>query len=813
MRLMKKAGLAGLGSVVFLIGSVSPVLADSGGTAQVYQGTEISLAASADLAKPIAVSKEVLRAAAGDTSIQTPAEAKITKDEAVALARKALEIPDEYTVSGVNFFDNKQGPGLRNEPSWNINFSKTIQDRYNGNINVIIGADTGRVTNWNKYDNDPEKRAVFPPKADIQKAKEIALQYLQSVNPEEVKQTRYNDSFERSFQTPLNGDIQYFIRYDRTVNGIPFPANGLSVQINGNGEVVGYQYQWDDSIKFEEASGTISHEQAVEIVSKQSEPTLTYIIPYQPNKEKKPIPAYRADIKPIDGKTGKTWSWNGLVEEKTDRTPLSESPLADKPNPEQQLTQDQAIEAITSILHLPEGAQLENVSYNEYQNPYQASPSGNWNINWRIGDRENPRGNTWIFAGVDAYTGQVRNFNKTGEPIYNAGNSEEAPKVSFDDAKSKAIDIVKKAAPYYANQIYLQNTIKPVNGKGYPPSYNFQFKRAVDGVDTEEWIGVTVDSNTGDVIQFNSGISNLAYPEHKPEVIDPAKARELLLAQYDVELQYVVQPKNQDWFVYPYNIPYEKYSAIAAAGRIPPGIKAGETEGKLVYLPVFKYAGYDYDVFLDAATGQWRQRSTGEEAQLGKPQATDISGNPAEQALRLLVEYRALDLKDGKVNPDQVITRGEFIKILIVAVNGWRYPFHFDSARPATFNDVAKGSAYFAYVETALDQNLIDRNQKTFRPEDPLTREDLAELFVRALGYNQLAGQTELFRLDVSDADQISRKGQAALVTGLGILPALDGKFAPKEKVTRADAAAAFYRYLEKRAGLQERPGYFGYFR
>lgn len=814
MRLNKKAGLAGLSSALILFSSAVPAFAnpDSQPAVKVQSTESVSVGKDVrvELAKPILISTDGVLTAAGDGK-SPPVEAKISKDDAIELVRKQLQISDDYKVGGVNFSGNYPGFGKPGESFWNIYFTKRIQDRYIGNFNVTIGADTGRLINWNKYENDPEKRALFPPKVDLQKAKEIALQYLQSVNPEEIKQTRYNDTFEQSFQTPLTGEVAYVIRYDRTVNGIPFQNNGLTVNVNGNGDITGYQYNWDDTIKFEDASGAISREQADEIVQKETTADLAYVLPYQQNENNKPIPSYQLDIKPIDAKTGKTWRLGGDQPEKSDKTPLAESPLADKPNPEKPLSKEQAIEAVTSILGLPEGLQVEDANYGEYQTSFQTTPSGIWNIRWRYTGKEDPKRNLLLFAGVDAFTGQVRNFNKQDERFYAAGSSGETLKVSFDEAKAKAVEIVKKAAPFYANQLYLKNSINP-SKDGFYPSYQFQYTRAVDGVDTPEGIGVNIDPNTGEVISFFSSISNTAYPEHKPDVIDQEKARETLLSQYKLELSYVLQPKNpgQGPIGLPYNIPYEKYSSIIAAGGIPPQSPAVETEGKLVYLPVFKYQGNSYDLFLDAVTGQWRQRSTGQEAQLGKPQATDISGNPAEQALRLLVEYRALDLKDGKVNPDQVITRGEVIKALIIAVNGWRYPIHYDNLRQATFSDVAKGSTYYAYVESAADQNLIDRNQKTFRPEDPLTREDLAELLVRALGYNQLAGQTDLFRLNAADADQISRKGQTAIVIGLGILPAVEGKFLPGEKVTRADAAQAFYRYLEKRATLQERQVFYG---
>ncbi|WJH36062.1 S-layer homology domain-containing protein [Paenibacillus sp. CC-CFT747] len=206
-------------------------------------------------------------------------------------------------------------------------------------------------------------------------------------------------------------------------------------------------------------------------------------------------------------------------------------------------------------------------------------------------------------------------------------------------------------------------------------------------------------------------------------------------------------------------------------------------------------------------TGEWKKRESGQVTTPGKPAATDIEGHWAERELRLMLDYDAIDTKDGKVTPDQSITRGEMIKMLMIAIRGGdTYAGMYDTARSASFKDVANGSAFYPYVEAALEAKLIDRGTGTFDPESRISREDLAVLLVRALGYNNLADQPDLFNLKVSDAGAITHKGQVAIVTSLGIMsPGDDGSFEPGREVTRAQAAVAFYRYLEKRADLTDR--------
>jgi len=119
---------------------------------------------------------------------------------------------------------------------------------------------------------------------------------------------------------------------------------------------------------------------------------------------------------------------------------------------------------------------------------------------------------------------------------------------------------------------------------------------------------------------------------------------------------------------------------------------------------------------------------------------------------------------------------------------------------------VKSDSGYFVYVQNALELNLIDIGDGSFNPEGKVDRGEMAELIVRALGFNSLAAHSDLFKATFKDADQTKQKGQAAIVVGLGIMSLQDGKFAPERDVTRAEAATAFFRFLSARADLQEAP-------
>ena len=319
-------------------------------------------------------------------------------------------------------------------------------------------------------------------------------------------------------------------------------------------------------------------------------------------------------------------------------------------------------------------------------------------------------------------------------------------------------------------------------------------------------VSVSIDARTGEVRSFDANLSDDSYPLYAPKTISAEAATEKWLDYYETKLTYRL---NQQYMIGGQPIPLEKYKLMLASGEPASDNVEQDVTIELVYQLVPKPV--QENVFLDATTGEWRSRDTGDVTTLELPIATDAEGHWAEQSLQLMVAYKALDLVDGKVRPNELITRGELIKMLVLASSGGRfYGYAMDNAASSSekgsFNDVAADSDFFAYIESALDQNLIDIGDGSFNPDANVSRDEMSELIVRALGYNTLAKYDYIFNSSFKDEGDIAGKGQAAIVVGLKIMSLADGKFLPLKKVTRAEASIAFFRYLQKRAELQEAP-------
>lgn len=789
MKRTKKIGAMGL-TLALLLMSVPPVMADSAdsgraGSAGIDSGASLEIA--------------------------DPANVKVSKEEAIELAKQLVSVPDDFQLQSVGFSSSVYATG-QSRGVWRLEFAK--QDRtkqYYAQISVQVDAENGDLLGYRSYVNDPNKKPEFPPKVDREAAKQIAYDFLVSRASGKLAHVRLHEVEDNRAKPPLQGDVHYNFRYDRIVDGIPFKQNYMEVTVNGEGHITGFGVYWDDSISFEPAGGVITPEQAQQAIVNHSRANLQYVIPYNMSEPREPKIAFRLQPVMIDASTGEPWVPEFEARtESNDTEPLAEKPLAAIPDGKLNLSRNEAVERVTEMIGLPAGLTLEDASYDEYTDPDSRMTTASWNMRWS-NRNASPERSSEVWARVNSRTGELMNYSHY---LYRAVSEEEdrSDWVSANDARTIAVDLVQLALPHYADQLYLQPEhrydIEPLQSE--PSTYRYQFKRYINGVEVPyENVSVTVDRASGKVSQFYNNITTRAYPLVPAERLSEEEAKDSLLSEYQVVLEYFL---DQRVSLYGNPIAIEKYNLMVAAGELPPGETEGldfEQKAKAVYRLAPKFNTEPH--FLDAISGEWRSEETGEVITLEKVKAEDIENHWAEHALQLMIDYKAIDVQDGKVNPNAIITRGELIKMLVIAMNGGTnyYRSMYSHAEKASFNDVSFDSPYFAYVEAAADQQLIDRSSEEFNPDDPMTRDEVADLIVRALGYGKLAQYEDIFNISFQDSSQSKYKGQVAIVVGLGVMTLSNGKFEPLKQVTRAEAATAFYRYLQTRAALQDRPLYY----
>ena len=150
--------------------------------------------------------------------------------------------------------------------------------------------------------------------------------------------------------------------------------------------------------------------------------------------------------------------------------------------------------------------------------------------------------------------------------------------------------------------------------------------------------------------------------------------------------------------------------------------------------------------------------------------------------------------EDGTFGAGDNLKRSEFVTILCRM-------FSWETVTPETpsYIDCSAGAWYYSYVETAKANGALD-DGVSFRPEDPISREEMAMMLVRALGYDQLAQAGYEFDLPFSDV--VNNKGYIALAWQIGFVRGVEKNgvllFQPNTSATRAEAAAMLVRVYER---------------
>lgn len=186
---------------------------------------------------------------------------------------------------------------------------------------------------------------------------------------------------------------------------------------------------------------------------------------------------------------------------------------------------------------------------------------------------------------------------------------------------------------------------------------------------------------------------------------------------------------------------------------------------------------------------------------------TGFSDVPAESALagevRKAVDYGLMNGYDNDTfGYGDPMTRAQFAAVL-VRMMGW------ETATPQTpsYSDVPASMGWYGAIETAAAHDVADTGGG-FRPGDAITRGEMAEMLVRALGlkgaaerlaptasdhYARIHGGTPFIDLPGDRVGYITIAYRIGMTNGTS-----DTTFSPDNTATRAQAAAMLVRIYEK---------------
>lgn len=173
---------------------------------------------------------------------------------------------------------------------------------------------------------------------------------------------------------------------------------------------------------------------------------------------------------------------------------------------------------------------------------------------------------------------------------------------------------------------------------------------------------------------------------------------------------------------------------------------------------------------------------------------TDLGGASwATEAILALTEKGVLSGRgDGKFYPNDTVTREEFVKMIVTVFDS------LESGVICEFEDIANTRWSYSYIASAVRLGIVNGvDGQRFNPEGTVTREDMAVILYRA--YTMMETGKKGSKAAFTDAAAIAdyAKDAVSALSFLGVVNGMgDGTFAPKGKVTRAQAAKVLYEMI-----------------
>lgn len=169
----------------------------------------------------------------------------------------------------------------------------------------------------------------------------------------------------------------------------------------------------------------------------------------------------------------------------------------------------------------------------------------------------------------------------------------------------------------------------------------------------------------------------------------------------------------------------------------------------------------------------------------------DVPGHWAAREIGVLAARGVLGgYPDGSFRPDKTVTRAELASLLAKFLD-------LKAEGPANaFSDVPPDAWYAPAVAAVKAKGLMAGAKGQFRPNATLTREELAAVVLRLAGLKE-QDLTVSFR----DAQEVAPWARRAVATAAaaGLMRGVgEDRFAPKDEVTRAQAAAILCRVAER---------------
>ena len=685
------------------------------------------------------------------------ADTKVTKNELIKKIRTLF--PDEFNFLTDNDF--KVGGGhyysddkvIRHE----LYFDKFVNGK---NIygNFTLKGDDLELENFH-YTPADLTEALFPAKISKDEAQKIAQNFLKKFpNASNYKLQEDSHGYDYYMSRPLSEPTRYSFSYMPTQNGVPISDQYISIDVLGNG-VINSMYSNSYTGKkatFDSLEQKKSETDVLNQMRDHLAVELRYSIDYDYTTDEREVKLVYLPIQSFNGVHALTGQWqttNGfstLAPKAQTVEKLSPQPLAPKKNG---ITIEEAEELATSFLKVdPDKAKLTIEMVDERENEAKETI---YSVHYMYSYKN---GGTGGSLEINKATGEIIQFHDFRDEFMKTNES--ASEITKEVALSKAIDYLKEWAPSYVHH-YAKST-DGYSFDEYSNYHNFTFLRVVNGITVagdDIYVGIGTDGSLRTLYINHQKFDN--WPSVS-KAIAPDVAKETFSAALKTKLQYAKQD-NEDKQHY-----------------------------DLVYAPT--YDGVIYNQ-LDATTGEWLLSIKPEDN-------TPIIAHPtAADELNYLLHQKVLEVKDpATFNADKAVTKGEALKIIMKSMTyGYYGRYMTDDDAKQSFPNIDSKHPLYQEVEQAVSMGVLEPTDN-FKVEDGLTRQELAEWYIRALDLETAAKRSDIYKVNFTDASTIQPNyvGYVALANSLGLLDAQDNKFNATSNVTYAELAVSTIRLAHK---------------
>jgi hypothetical protein len=213
---------------------------------------------------------------------------------------------------------------------------------------------------------------------------------------------------------------------------------------------------------------------------------------------------------------------------------------------------------------------------------------------------------------------------------------------------------------------------------------------------------------------------------------------------------------------------------------------------------------WHFDYYEDEESGDINLAPFNTFEQLIAPDLTHLRGHPAESDISKLFAMQVLDGDPRFYQPNQAITRDQYVTALAKAL---KLPIEQvstgrgrNAAPPIVFPDVQAERPTYPYIMAAYRSGLISGNsQGLFNSDRPIERQEAMALMLRALGLQQLGLNPTPVTPFVDDADiALWAKRELYAAHRIGLIYSDDnGRINPRTNVSKAEAAAFINRLID----------------